>query len=108
MRNVRGDECLEMTLNLLQTKLLPGILGETRVLEGVFLVEGRAFLPVGSVASLEHRPGRGGIKLAVVLLPDSLVGLVNSEELIPHIGGGVLRVTLDNNLINIEYRIFDV
>ena len=85
---------LEIIIDLLQAKLLPGVRGETRVLEGELLVEGGAFLPVGSVAPLEHRPGRVGVELPVVLLPDGLVGFVNPEELIPHVGGGVLGVAL--------------
>ena len=85
---------MEIIKYLLQTEFLPGVRGESRVLEGVFLVEGSIFLPVGSVAPFEHRPGGVGVELPVILLPDSLVGLVNSEELISHIRRGVLRVAL--------------
>lgn len=84
---------------LLQTEFLPGIRGKTRVLEGILLVQGSVFLPVRSVAPFEHRPGRVRVKLAVILLPDGLVGFVNSEELIPHIGGGVLGVTLHHTTV---------
>ena len=39
-------------------------------------------------------PGWIGVKLSIILLPDGLVSLVHSDQLVPHVAGGVLGVAL--------------